>query len=129
VELALELPEMSPRELAWHVTDSQGVFISKSSVYRILKSYDLVTSPAYIVMATADELTLKTRRVHEFWQTDFTYLEVSGSGWYYLSTILDDYNRYIITCKLTQTMSADDVKDILDIAIKLSGVEKVKLCH
>ncbi len=33
-------------------------------------------------------------------QTDFTYLEVIGWGWFYLSTILDDYNRYIIAWKL-----------------------------
>jgi transposase-like protein len=31
------------------ITDTKGTFISESSVYRILKSYDLVTSPAYIL--------------------------------------------------------------------------------
>ena len=51
VDAALERPEMSPRELAWHITDTKGAFISESSVYRILRSYDLITSPAYIVMA------------------------------------------------------------------------------
>ena len=129
VETALDRPEMSPRELAWHITDSEGSFISESSVYRILKSYDLVTSPAYIVMAAADEFTHKTRRVHELWQTDFTYMKIVGWGWYYLSTILDDFSRYIIAWKLTQTMSADDVKDTLEMAIKVSGVDKVKLRH
>ena len=129
VEIALERPEMSPRELAWHITDSKGAFISESSVYRILKSYDLVTSPAYIVMAAADEFKHKTRRIHELWQTDFTYMKIVGWGWYYLSTILDDFSRYIIAWKLTQTMSADDVKDTLEMAIKVSGVDKVKLRH
>jgi transposase-like protein len=95
VEVALDNPELSPRELAWMMTDSEGTLISESSVYRILKSYDLVTSPAYIVMAAADEFRHKTRRVHELWQTDFTYLKVTGWGWYYLSTILDDFSRYI----------------------------------
>ena len=47
ISLALEMPEKSPRELAWHITDREGYFISESSVYRILKSYDLVSSPAY----------------------------------------------------------------------------------
>ena len=45
VEIALEKTEMSPRQLAWHITDTEGYFISESSVYRILKGYDLVTSP------------------------------------------------------------------------------------
>ena len=76
VETALEHPEMSPRELAWHITDTKGAFISESSVYRVLKSYDLITSPAYIVMEAADEFSHKTKRVNELWQTDFTYMKI-----------------------------------------------------
>jgi putative transposase len=108
-EMAIEKPELSPRELAWHITDSEGWFVSESSVYRILKSYDLITSPAYIVISAADEFRHKTRRVHELWRTDFTYLHVVGWGWYYLSTILDDYSRYIIAWRLAATMSAQDM--------------------
>lgn len=46
VDAALKHPEKSPRELAWHLTDTEGYFLSESSVYRILKSFDLITSPA-----------------------------------------------------------------------------------
>ncbi len=42
VEIALKVPDKSPRELAWFITDTQKYFISESSVYRILKSYDLI---------------------------------------------------------------------------------------
>lgn len=129
VDTALERPELSPRELAWHITDTKGTFISESSVYRILKSYDLVTSPAYIVMEAADEFHHKTKRVHELWQTDFTYMKIIGWGWYYLSTILDDYSRYIIAWKLSKSMSVDDVKDTIDLAIEKSGVGTVKVKH
>jgi transposase len=80
-KLAIEKPELSPRELAWHITDTQGWFVSESSVYRILKSYDLVASPNYIVISAADEFRHKTRRVHELWQTDFTWMKVIGWGW------------------------------------------------
>ena len=114
VEVALEKPELSARELAWHITDNEGWFISERSVYRILRAYDLVTSPAYIVMSAADEFKHKTRRVHELWQTDFTYFKITGWGWYYLSTVLDDYSRYIISWSLRSSMSAEDVKATLD---------------
>jgi transposase InsO family protein len=129
VEVALDYPELSPRELAWKITDSEGTFISESSVYRILKSYDLVTSPAYIVMAAADEFQHKTKQVHELWQTDFTYLKVVGWGWYYLSTVLDDYSRYIVAWKLFTSMSVDDVTQTLDLAIEASGINTPKVRH
>ena len=36
VEIALEHAELTPRELAWHITDTRDYFISESSVYRNL---------------------------------------------------------------------------------------------
>jgi len=129
VEIALQKPELSARELAWHITDSEGWFISERSVYRILKHFDLLTSPAYIVLSAADEFKHKTKRVHELWQTDFTYFKIVGWGWYYLSTVLDDYSRYIVSWKLTSTMAASDVKDTLDIALAKTGVDQVKIRH
>ena len=58
---------------------------------------------------------------NQLWQTDFTYLKVIGWGWFYLSTILDDFSRYIIAWKLCTTMKADDVTDTLNLALKASG--------
>ena len=128
-ELAIEEPALSPRELAWHITDREGWFVSESSVYRILKAYDLVASPNYIVLSAADEFEHKTRRVHELWQTDFTYMKVIGWGWYYLSTILDDYSRYIIAWILSTGMAATDVKETLDRAVEVTGVTDVRVHH
>lgn len=129
VSIALAQPALSPRQLAWHITDTQGYFISESSVYRILKGYDLVPSPAYIVMAAADSFKHPTHKVHELWQTDFTYFKVVGWGWYYLGSVLDDFSRYIIAWKLFSTMSAGDVKELLDMAVERTGVEKVAVRH
>jgi transposase InsO family protein len=128
-ELAIEKPELSPRELAWHITDEEGWFVSESSVYRILKAYDLVASPNYIVLSAASEFRHKTRRVHELWQTDFTWMKVTGWGWYYLSSVLDDYSRYIIAWMLSTGMAATDVKETLDEAIEKTGVSNVCVRH
>lgn len=72
VTLALGAPELSPRELAVRFTDESKYFVSESSVYRILKARDLITSPAYVVIKAADEFTHKTTAPNELWQTDFT---------------------------------------------------------
>ena len=80
LQVALEHPEKSPRELATYITDTQETFISESSVYRILKAYDLITSPAYVVRSARDSFSNPTKRVHELWQTNFTYFKVIGWG-------------------------------------------------
>ena len=48
VTLALDEPELSPRELAVRFTDAERYFVSEASVYRLLKAHDLITSPAFI---------------------------------------------------------------------------------
>ena len=129
VDVALERPELSPRELAWHITDAHGIFISESSVYRILRDFDLVTSPAYVVLTAREKFQHPTRAVHELWQTDFTYLRVTGWGWYYLSSVLDDYSRYVIAWKLCSGMATDDVEAVLDLAIARTGVDRPHVRH
>jgi putative transposase len=81
VELALEHPDRSPRQIAWLFTDEKGYFISESSTYRILKGFDLVESPAFRVMSAAEKYSHPTKHVHELWQTDFTYFKIQGWGW------------------------------------------------
>jgi len=129
VDLALEHPEKSSRQLAWHFVDEMKYFISESSVYRILKSFDLVQSPAFEMVSAKDKFEKPTQRVHELWQTDFTQFKVLDWGWYYLSTILDDYSRYIIAWKLAPTMGASDVEETLELALEKSGLEKVRVRH
>ena len=129
IELALEQSELSPRELAMRFTDEHGYFVSEATVYRLLKAHDLITSPAFIVMKAASEFTDKTSRPNEMWQTDFTYLKIIGWGWMYLSTILDDYSRYIIASKLCTTMKAEDVTDTLEMALTASGCDQAHVRH
>jgi putative transposase len=129
VELALEHPDRSSRQLAWLFVDQEGYFISESSVYRILKRYDLIESPAFQVITAADTFKHPTKQVNELWQTDFTYFKIVGWGWYYLSTILDDYSRFILACRLTPTMSASDVQDTLQIALGKTGLDRVLVEH
>lgn len=122
VELALECPELSSRELAHKLTDEQRIFISESSVYRILKMRGLISPPAHMFMMAADEFTSKTGFVHQMWQTDFTYFKILGWGWYYLSTVLDDYSRYIVHWELCSGMKVQDVKRTVDRAIEKARI-------
>jgi transposase InsO family protein len=127
--LALDEPDLSPRELAVRFTDTESYFVSEASVYRLLKALDLIASPAYIVVKAADEFADKTTAPNQLWQTDFTYLKVIGWGWFYLSTVLDDFSRYIIAWKLCTSMAAGDVTATLDLALEASGLDQAKVVH
>jgi putative transposase len=129
IDLALEQSELSPRELAVRFTDTKGYFVSEATVYRLLKAHDLITSPAFIVMKAANEFQEKTTAPNQMWQTDFTYFKITGWGWYYLSTILDDFSRYVIAWKLCTTMKTEDVTDTLEMALTASGCDQVHVQH
>src|SRR5213082_1463159 len=97
-------------------TDRVRTYVSEAIVYRLLRAEGLITSPAFIVMKAADRFANPTTAVNQLWQTDFTYLKVTGWGWYYLSTVLDDFSRFIVAWKLCATMRATDVTETLDLA-------------
>jgi len=130
VELALEYTDRSPREVACLFTDIHKRFVSESSVYRILKEKGLITTPAFMLMRAGDEFKDKTHRINEMWQTDFTYFKIPGWGWYYLSTVLDDYSRFIVHWRLYKSMKSEDVMDTVNEAMLKSNLkpnEKPKL--
>ena len=129
IEFALEHEALSTRELAVKYTDEKRYFISESSAYRILKEADLITAPDYVVIKAAEEFKDKTTAINQMWQTDFTYFKIIGWGWYYLSTILDDYSRYIISWKLCTTMRAKDVTDTIELALTASGCDRAVVQH
>ena len=129
VDLALKYPEEAPRQLAYRFIDENAYFVSESSVYRILKGYDLIESPTFEVVTAKDKFDNPTKRVNEMWQTDFTQFLVIDWGWYYLSTVLDDHSRYILSYKLSPTMNARDVEDTLKIALAKAGIDRVKVYH
>jgi putative transposase len=129
IALALKEPELSPRELAVSFVDRQQYFVSEASVYRLLKAHDLITSPAFILMKAADTFAHPTTAPNQLWQTDFTYLRVIGWGWFYLSTVLDDFSRYILAWKLCTSMTATDVSDTLAMALRSSGLQHARVRH
>ena len=129
VDLALDEPELSPRELAVRFTDTERYFVSEASVYRLLKTQNLITSPTYITIKATDAFCDKTVRPNQLWQTAFTYLKVTGWGWFHLSKIVDDYSRHVIAWRLCTTMRANDVTATLEDALVVSGCNTAVVAH
>jgi putative transposase len=100
--------------------------VSEASVYRLLKAHNLLTTPAYIVIKAAEEFRDKTTAPNQLWQTDFTYFKIIGWGWFYLSTILDDFSRYVVAWKLCTTMQYQDVTATVELALTAAGLDQAQ---
>jgi putative transposase len=129
IDFALRETDLSPRELAVRYTDEQSYFVSESTVYRLLKAQHLITSLAHILMNVGDKFQQPNRRVNELWQTDCTNVKIIGWGWYYLSTVLDDYSRFILAWRLCTTVSASDLSDTFDYVLAFTELNQVNVQH
>lgn len=59
----------------------------------------------------------------------WAYLKIIGWGWYYLSSVLDDFSRFIVAWRLCTTMTANDVSDTLDDALSFTGLDHITVKH
>jgi len=93
-------PELSPRQLALRIVDTQGWYISESTAYRILKREGLIKAAEVVGFKAGKEYHRKTGRPNELWATDCAHIKVTGWGWYYLVTVMDDFSRIILAWRL-----------------------------
>ena len=102
------------------LVDAEGVYVSESTVYRILKRGRLI-KPAEIVGFKADkEYHRKTKGPNELWGTDCAHLKLVDWGWYYLVTVMDDFSRFIVAWELKSDMAAGSLIDVVQQAVLLS---------
>jgi len=91
---ALKHPGIRHRELAWRMVDEEVVYLSPSTVYRILKGENLVCPWRRRTKRTRQDEE-KAQRADEIWATDLMYLAIGGRT-YYLVSFLDEYSRLIV---------------------------------
>jgi putative transposase len=129
LEYADKYPDIASRELACKLTDEAGFSVSESTVYRILKRHNLIPLAPILLAAAASEYHRQTTRVHELWQTDLTYFQVVGWGWYFVGGVLDDYSRYLICHRVVRDMTGQTLTDLVQEAVEITGVDQVPVEH
>ena len=123
---ARESPEWSSRQLATWITDHLGLSVGESTVYRILRREGLVKPPVMQLLA-GKGYQRKTSGPHQMWATDASYFRVSGWGYYYMVTVMDDYSRSILAWKLQVDMTADPFIQVVQVAVDITGMTEVPL--
>jgi transposase InsO family protein len=101
-EYALKHPGIRHRELAWRMVDEGVAYLSPSTVYRILKSENLVCPWRRRTKRTREDEE-KAGRPDEIWATDLMHVVVGGRT-YYLVNFLDEYSRMIVHHALLPSM-------------------------
>ena len=123
---ARESPEWSSRQLATWIADHLGLSVGESTVYRILRREGLVKAPV-MQLQTGKEYQRKTSGPHQMWATDASYFGVTGWGYYYMVTVMDDYSRSILAWKLQGDMTADSLIQVVQLAVDSTGMTEVPL--
>ncbi len=125
LETALQLPDLSPRELACQVTDHAGFTVSEATVYRVLKRHGLNRTVTLVGFPAGNEFRAKTTAPNQLWQSDASYYFVVGWGWYYSIEVLDDFSRFVLASDLKPDMTADSISDVVEQAVAFTGMRQV----
>src|SRR5262249_511191 len=105
-------------------TGTESYFVSEASVYRLLKSRDLIASPG--LYRDQGGRCVQGSRPPPLTSCGKPTSPSEGDwlGLFYLSTVLDDFSHYIVAWKLCTSMRAEDVTDTLDRASRASGLDR-----
>ena len=120
-------PELSARQLALKLVDSEGWYVSESTVFRVLKREGLIKPAEIVGFKASKEYHRKTKRPNELWATDCAHLKVIDWGWYYLVTVMDDYSRFILAWELKSNMAAVSLIDVVQKAVDFTGMTDVPI--
>lgn len=101
-------PREGYRRLTYMMIDADIVACAPTTVYRVL------TEAGLLAKSTAKASKKGTGYVqpthpHQEWHTDITYLNLGGT-FYYLSSVLDGYSRYIVHWEIRESMKERDVE-------------------
>jgi putative transposase len=123
--LARAFPELSSRELALRIIDTEGLYVSESTIFRALKREGLIKPAEIVGFKAGKEYHRKTKRANELWATDCSHIKVIDWGWYYLVTVMDDYSRFILAWELKSDMASNSLIDVVQKAVDDTGMTDV----
>jgi transposase InsO family protein len=111
IQFFLTHPDEGYRRVAFMMLDQDVVAVSPSSVYRVLSEAGLLKKWNGRASTKGNGFHGPSRP-HEHWHIDVSYLNIR-STFYYLTSILDGYSRFIVQWEIRESMTEADVETIL----------------
>jgi putative transposase len=110
------------RRLTFMMLDDDVVAVSPSTVYRTLKTAGRLDHRKFSPSKKGTGF-VQPLAAHDHWHVDISYLNVAGT-FYYLTSVLDGFSRYIVHWEIRESMTEADVETILQRAAeKYPGVK------
>jgi transposase InsO family protein len=106
IRFSFEYPLEGYRRLAFMMLDRDVVAVSPSSVYRVLKAAGRIGRSTNQPSKKGTGFH-QPQMPHEHWHIDISYINIHGT-FYYLSTILDGYSRYVVHWEIRRSMTEQD---------------------
>lgn len=106
IRFSYEYPLEGYRRLAFMMLDRDVVAASPSSVYRVLKAAGRIGQSANKPSKKGTGFH-QPEKPHEHWHLDISYVNIHGT-FYYLTTVLDGYSRYIVHWEIRRSMTEQD---------------------
>jgi transposase InsO family protein len=125
VEYALEHPKEGYHRLSYMMIDEDVVYLSPSTVYRILSDRDLLMRYKKSERSPG-RYDFKPTRPHQQWHIDIMYLWLKNR-WYFFVGVLDAYSRYIVHWDLLETASTTNVRAVVESALKKHPGERPRI--
>jgi transposase InsO family protein len=120
ISFALENPKERHRKLSFLMMDQDIGYFSPSTVYQVLKKERLI-KPWIPLKRPMKRQDIEATGPNQVWYIDITYLKVNGRNWY-LIPVLDKFSRLIVYWELCWSMTAHDVRRIVDFALEKEGL-------
>jgi putative transposase len=115
LDYARKHPELRHREMAWRMVDEDVVYLSPSTVYRILKSANLVCPWRRRIKRRREEEE-KATRPNQRWATDVMQVMID-EGTYFVVSFMDEYSRYVVHFEIAPGMDGITVGTAAQAAI------------
>lgn len=122
---------LNHRKLAHQIFRDDGIFVSESLVYRILKANNLIHSKEGPKIEPCESWKNQPQASNEIWHIDISYIPcgLNDRGktlFWYLVVVLDGYSRYVISWDLFPDMTKERCFQVVDQAVFLAQLPKDK---
>ena len=100
--------------------EDQGIYISHETIRKVLHQEGLIIPRPRVEIH--EYKRFEAESINAMWQMDFLYLHITGLGYHFLCSVLDDYSRKIIYWQLTPQATTQDAIDTVEGAISAANV-------